>query len=124
MAETLQLPSVQSLMGHGAWGHGSLTTVAAAAVPHPHDDSATQRGPLAWDERAAYLSEGHLYLCITIKVKLGDSFAVFQNLHWCQLFGLSLLSRRKKLRKEKGGEGEWKREESREMKGGNETQVK
>ena len=40
-------------------------------------------GPLVQYERAAYLSEGHLYLGITIKIKLGDGFAVFQNLYWC-----------------------------------------
>lgn len=78
---------------------------------------------MAWDERVAYLSEGHFHLRITIEVKLGDGFAVFQNLHWCQLFGLSLLSRGKKLRKEKRGEEEQKREESREngRKRGNKT---
>lgn len=65
-------------------------------------------------ERAAYLSEGHLYLGINIKIKLGDGFAVFQNLYWCQFFGLSLLSRRKKLRK--GGAKKEAKENRKEQK--------
>ena len=84
-------------------------------------------GPLVQYERAAYLSEGHLYLGITIKIKLGDGFAVFQNLYWCQFFVLSLLSRRKKLRKggrKKRGKGERKRAESKEMRGKEETKHK
>lgn len=71
-------------------------------------------GPLVQYERAAYLSEGHLYLGITIKIKLGDDFAVFQNLYWCQFFGLSLLSRRKKLRK--GGAKKEAKENRKEQK--------
>lgn len=49
----------------------------------------------------AYLSERHFYLCITIKVKLRNGFSIFQNLYGRQLSGLSLLSWRKKLRKER-----------------------
>lgn len=36
---------------------------------------------------------------ITIKVELGNSFSIIQHLHWSQLLGLSLLGRRKELRK-------------------------
>lgn len=62
-------------------------------------------------------------MCITIKVELSNGFSVFQNLHWCQLLGLCLLSRRKKLRK---GERQRrrKRAESRGRRGREETKHK
>lgn len=116
---------------HGAqnWVCNRPARLASTPIPHPHDDSAHQGGgPLVWYERAAYLSEGHLYLGITVKVKLGDGFAIFQNLYWCQFFGLSLLSRRKKLRKA-GGKKEAKemeksRKQGNDRKGENKTQVR
>lgn len=117
-------------MGHSSWVCNSPARLAGTAIPHPHDDSAPQvGGPLVQYERAAYLSEGHLYLGITIKIKFGDGFAIFQNLYWCQFFGLSLLSRRKKLRKGVGGgkrqrRTEKSRKQGNERKGGNKTQVR
>ena len=112
------MPSMQFFMGHSSWVCNSPTRLAGTTILHPHNDSTPQvGGPLVQYERAAYLSEGHLYLGITIKIKLGDGFTIFQNLYWCQFFGLRLLSRRKKLRKggKKRGTGEQKRAEGKEM---------
>lgn len=62
---------------------------------------------------------------ITIKIKLGDGFTVFQNLYWCQFFGLSLLSRRKKLRKgEKEKKKRQRRTEKSRRQGNEETKHK
>lgn len=105
---------MQFFMGHSSWVCDCPARLASTPIPHPHDDSAPQGGgPLVWYERVAYLSEGHLYLGITVKIKLGDGFAVFQNLYWCQFFGLSLLSRRKKLRNDGKKRGDGKEQKAR-----------
>jgi len=65
-------------------------------APSPREQGHPNRAP-GLRREGAYLPEGHFYLRITIKVELSDSFSIFQDLHRCQLLGLSLLSGRKKL---------------------------
>lgn len=111
---TIEIPQMPSMQFSSSWGTALWVceqphqTGRHCNTPSPQWQHPQVRGPLVQYERAAYLSEGHLYLGITIKIKLGDGFTIFQNLYWCQFFGLSL-SRRKKLRK-----GEKEKKEAKE----------